>query len=488
METGFFEDEFLVPERGARAAQWLQRRMVRTSAGLALTLQDITESKAHQKALVQLANADAVTSLPNRHWLMDYLPTAVEKARSSSTMLAVLFVDLDDFKNINDTLGHEMGDQLLQAAASRLQRTIRPEDKIARLGGDEFTIVMEEAQSREEVEMVARRVIEALRTPFFLAEGEGVHSVQASVGISLFPENGTDGATLLKQADIAMYDAKAHGKGDYRFFDPRVERRLVTRLTRQAELKVAIERRELVLYYQPRVNATTGELTSMEALVRWIHPVLGMIPPNDFIPMAERTGLIVPLGAEVVRMACEQLGWWKEQGLPVVPVSVNVSARQIDTGTVSVMLSSAMKENGLDASLLEVEVTESATVTKDGVAVTELAAIQKTGVKLYVDDFGVGYSCLAQLKDLDMDGLKIDRAFTSRLGNSRSDAALFKAIVSMAHALDMRVVAEGVETVEQLKALQALGCEEVQGYLISKPVPVVEVALLLQKRFLLPPT
>ena len=222
--------------------------------------------------------------------------------------------------------------------------------------------------------------------------------------------------------------------------------------------------------------------------MRWIHPVLGMIPPNDFIPMAERTGLIVPLGAEVVRMACQQLGWWKGQGLPVVPVSVNVSARQIDTGAVSAMLASAMKENGLDASLLEVEVTESATVTKDGVAVAELAAIQKTGVKLYVDDFGVGYSCLAQLKNLDMDGLKIDRAFTSRLGNSRSDAALFQAIVSMAHALDMRVVAEGVETVEQLSALQALGCEEVQGYLISKPVPVVEVALLLQKRFLLPPT
>lgn len=486
METGFFEDEFLIPERGARAAQWLQRRMVRTSAGLALTLLDITESKAHQKALVQLANADAVTSLPNRHWLMNYLPVAVENARSSNNMLAVMFVDLDDFKNINDTLGHAAGDQLLEAAASRLQKTIRPEDKIARLGGDEFTIVVEDAQSREVVERVARNVIEALRAPFFLAAGENGHSVHASVGISLFPENGTDGAALLKQADIAMYDAKANGKGDYRFFDPRVERRLVTSLTRQAELKVAIERRELVLYYQPRVNTSSGELTSMEALVRWIHPVLGMILPNDFIPMAERTGLIVPLGAEVVRMACEQLAWWRDQGLPVVPISVNVSARQIDTGAVSAMLANAMKENGLDASLLEVEVTESATVTKDGVAVAELAAIQKTGVKLYVDDFGVGYSCLAQLKDLDMDGLKIDRAFTSRLGNSRADAALFQAIVSMAHALDMRVVAEGVETVEQLIALQALGCEEVQGYLISKPVPVVDVPLLLKKRFLLP--
>jgi diguanylate cyclase (GGDEF)-like protein len=486
METGIFEDEMLVPKRGERASQWLQRRMVRTEAGLALTLRDVTEIKAHQEALVHLANADTVTSLPNRHWLMNYLPTAVDNARSTGNMLAVMFVDLDDFKNINDTLGHATGDQLLKAAALRLQAALRPEDKIARLGGDEFTIIVEAAQTREEVVAVAERIIETLRTPFVLSDGTRQHSVHASVGVSLFPENGTDGETLLKHADIAMYDAKERAKGTYRFFEPSLERRLVTRLTREAELKLAIEGRELVLHYQPRVKGDTGEITSMEALVRWIHPVLGLIPPNDFIPMAEKTGLIVPLGAEVVRMACEQLAQWKAQDLPLVPISVNVSAQQVDTGTVSAMLADALKASGLQANLLEVEVTESATVTKDGVAVSELAAIQQTGIKLYVDDFGTGYSCLAQLKDLDMDGLKIDRAFTSRLGKSRTDAALFEAIVSMAHALEMRVVAEGVETVEQLAAVQALGCEEVQGYYISRPVPAAEMVLLLQKRFLFP--
>lgn len=484
MDTGFYEDEMQVPERGARAVQWLHRRMVRTSAGLAVTLRDVTESKTHQQVLEQLANADAVTSLPNRHWLMAYLPSAVDRARSIAKMLAVMFVDLDDFKNVNDTLGHAAGDQLLKAVALRLKAVIRPEDKIARLGGDEFTILVEVVQSREEVAAVAERVIDTLRSPFVLNEGECQHIVHASVGVSLFPQDGANGETLLKHADIAMYAAKENAKGTYRFFQPSLERRLVARLTREAELKVAIESGELILHYQPRVHCTRGEITSMEALVRWVHPTLGIVFPNDFIPMAEKTGLIVPLGAEVVRMACNQLAHWKAQNLQVVPVSVNVAAPQLDTGTVSAMLTSALQANGLDAHLLEVEVTESATVTKAGIV--ELAAIQQTGINVYVDDFGTGYSCLAQLKQLDMDGIKIDRAFTSQLLNGHADAALFKAIVSMAHALDMRVVAEGVETAEQLAALQALGCEEVQGYYLSRPVPPADVQVLLQRRFLFP--
>jgi diguanylate cyclase (GGDEF)-like protein len=477
-----------VPQHGSRAPQWLQRRLVRTGAGLAVTLRDITENKLNEEALVQMANADALTSLPNRHWLMHYLPVVLANARDSGKMLAVMFVDLDDFKNINDTLGHAAGDQLLKAAAMRLKAVIRPGDKIARLGGDEFTILVEEAQSREEVATVAERVIDTLKKPFMLGEVERQHFVHASVGISLFPVDGADGQTLLKHADIAMYAAKAHQKGSYRFFEPSLERRLVARLTREAELKVAIERRELLLHYQPRVQGNTGALTSMEALVRWAHPVMGLMAPNEFIAMAEKTGLIVPLGAEVVRMACLQLALWRDQGLPVVPISVNVSAYQIDTGSVSAMLSKALQAYALDASLIEIEVTESATVTENGLGVNELSAIQNSGIKLYVDDFGTGYSCLAQLKRLDMDGLKIDRAFTSQLLNGPADAALFEAIVSMAHALEMRVVAEGVETAEQLSALQAFSCDEVQGYFISKPVPAADAALLLQKRFLFPLT
>jgi diguanylate cyclase (GGDEF)-like protein len=488
METGFFEGEKRFPARGAQAAQWLHIRMVRSSAGLAVTLRDTTEGKAHEETLVQLVNADAVTTLPNRYWLMQHLPVAVEHARTTHTQLAVMFVDLDDFKNINDTLGHAVGDQLLRAAALRLQAVIGPDDTIARLGGDEFTIIVQAAERREDVAMLAERVIDTLKRPFVLGNGDAPHFVHASIGMSLFPQDGSDGETLLKRADIAMYAAKAAKKGTFCFFEAIQEQRLVMRLTREAELKQGIGRGELILHYQPRVRSDTGEITSMEALVRWVHPTLGLLPPSDFIAMAEITGLIVPLGAEVVRLACRQLAHWKRQGLQVVPISVNVSAQQIDTGTVSSMLVSALKENGLETHLLEVEVTESATVTKHGTAVTELAAIQHTGIKLYVDDFGTGYSCLAQLKDLDMDGLKIDRAFTSRLGNSSTDAALFEAIVSMAHALAMRVVAEGVETVEQLAVLRALGCEEVQGYYISRPVAAAEAGLLLEKRFLFPST
>ena len=486
IEAGFFEDEVRMRNTGSATVRWLQMRVVRTGVGVAVTLRDITESKSHQEALVQLANVDAVTSLPNRHWLMNYLPSAIEEARANGKLLAVMFVDLDDFKNINDTQGHAVGDELLRAAALRLKAVIDPADRIARLGGDEFTIIAQSAQTHEDVVSVAERVIDALGTPYAAGNGARPHMVRASIGISLYPQDGVDAETLLKLADIAMYAAKSSGKGKYRFFDPSLERRLVTRLTREAELKLAIERKELVLHYQPRVKADTGEISSLEALVRWIHPEAGFIPPNDFIPIAERTGLIVPLGAEVIRMTCGQLALWKKQGLPVVPVSVNVSAHQIDTGTISAMLADALISSGLDASLLEVEVTESATVTETGIAASELATIQQSGIKVYVDDFGTGYSCLAQLKRLNMDGLKIDQAFTSQLLNGPTDAALFEAIVSMAHALGMRVVAEGVETAAQLAALQALGCEEVQGYYVSKPVPGAEAGILLQKRFLFP--
>lgn len=486
MDTGFFEDEMKVPQHGSRAVQWLQRRLVRSSAGLAVTLRDITESKLHQVTLERMANADALTSLPNRHWLMNYLPEAIERARNNGNLLAVMFVDLDDFKNINDTLGHAAGDELLKAMAARFKAAIRPEDKVARLGGDEFTILVEAAQSRDEVAAVAERLIDTLHNPFVFEDTERQHFAHASIGISLFPLDGVDGQTLLKHADIAMYAAKMHQKGTYRFFEPSLERRLVTRLNREAELKIAIARKELVLYYQPRVSGDTGEITSMEALVRWVHPTQGLLPPNDFISLAEKTGLIVPLGAEVIRLACGQLAQWREQGLNVVPISINVSAQQIDAGMVSAVISSELHANGLEATLLEVEVTESATVTESGSGKEELAALQKAGIRLYVDDFGTGYSCLAQLKRLDMDGLKIDRAFTAQLLHGPADAALFEAIVSMAHALDMRVVAEGVETGEQLLALQRLSCEEVQGYFVSEPVPSAETGRLLQKRFLFP--
>jgi diguanylate cyclase (GGDEF)-like protein len=485
MESGFFEDEMVLPAGNGREAQWLQRRLVRSGLGLAVTLRDISDQKAHQAALVQLADSDPVTSLPNRHWLMRSLPGAIERARVSASLLAVLFVDLDDFKNVNDTLGHAAGDELLRAAALRLTALVRHGDCIARLGGDEFTIVLESAANEAEVLAVAARIIETLGAPFVIGEGSR-QTVRASIGISLYPRDGTDGETLLKHADIAMYAAKADGKGRYRSFQPRLSEMLVSRLTRQAELRHAIEAGQLELHYQARVLGQSGEMSSMEALVRWRHPTRGLIAPDDFIPLAEENGLIVPLGELVISAACAQLAQWKADGLPIVPLSINVSARQIDNAGISAFLADCMVRHGLDAAQIEVEITESATMANEGAGCAELSAIRALGVKLYVDDFGTGYSSLSQLRRLDMDGLKVDQSFTAQLGGGPEDLAFFTAIVSMAHAIGMRVVAEGVETEEQLRILQQLRCDELQGYYVSPPVPAEAAALLLQKRFLFP--
>ena len=485
MESGFLEDEMHLPARNGRETQWLQRRLVRSGLGLAVTLRDITDQKAHEKTLLQMANTDPVTTLPNRHWLMQTLPGAVARARGQASLLAVMFVDLDDFKNVNDTLGHAAGDELLRAAALRLKALVRQRDSIARLGGDEFTVVLESAVNETEVLAVAERIIETLATPFVIGDGS-LHTVRASIGVSLYPRDGADGDTLLKHADIAMYAAKADGKGRVRLFQPRLSEILVSRLTRQADLRHAIDTGQLELHYQARVLGQTGEISSMEALVRWRHPSRGLIAPDDFIPLAEENGLIVPLGELVISAACAQLAQWKAEGLAVVPLSINVSARQIDNGCVSTYLADCMERHGLDAAQIEVEITESATMATEDAGCGEIAAIRALGVKLYVDDFGTGYSSLSQLRRLDMDGLKVDQSFTAQLGKGPEDLAFFTAIVSMAHAIGMRVVAEGVETVEQLRILQELRCDEVQGYYVSPPVPPEAAAKLLQKRFLFP--
>jgi diguanylate cyclase (GGDEF)-like protein len=483
MANGFHEDEMYVPARDDRPAQWLHRRLIRTGSCLAVTLRDITDSKTHQQDLICLANTDPVTSLPNRHWLTAYLPEAVANAAKGGTMLAVLFADLDDFKNINDAVGHGAGDALLKAAGQRLSAVVRPQDKVARLGGDEFTIIVEGAASRDEITAMAERIIATLAEPFVVDDGDQTHSVKASIGISLYPRDGVDGETLLRHADMAMYSVKASGKGTYRFFEPGLSQRRLARLRREVELKHAITHDELVMHYQPRVNVKTGELTSMEALVRWMHPQHGLMLPDEFIALAEETGVIVALGAQVIEMTCARLALWKKQGLPVVPVSINVSAHQICSGQVSRLLGEALQRHGLDAALIEVEITESATMGDGNTALEALAAIQALGIRLYVDDFGTGYSCLAELKRLRMDGLKIDRAFTSRLLNGADDRAVFMAIVSVARAFGMRIVAEGVETAEQLQALQQYACDEVQGYYISRPLPAEEAAELLRKEF-----
>ena len=480
MGAGFHEDEVRVEQPSRLDAAWLHRRMARTSEGVVMTLRDISERRAHEAALSAQAETDTLTQLPNRHWLTQHLPRAIDRARNGGHALALLFVDLDDFKYINDTLGHAAGDELLRAAAGRLRSLMRPDDQVARLGGDEFTVILEHPLDRTIVAGFAGRMIAALNAPFEL-EGSGGRVVRASIGISMFPKDGPDAETLLKHADIAMYEAKARGKGSYCFFEAALSERLVARLALVQALTAAIDRGEFELHYQPRVDAVSGALRCMEALVRWRHPERGLVGPPAFIAVAEETGLIVPLGELVLRQACGQLAAWQADGVPLVPVSINVSPRQFDHGGMAQLFEACILQHGIPASLVEIEVTESSMMGEGPGVTDQLAAIKTLGIRLSVDDFGTGYSSLSQLQRLDLDVLKMDRSFTAGLGKNREAELLFEAVISMALVLRLEVVAEGVETLGQLEALRRMGCKEVQGYYISRPVPAAEMAVIMQR-------
>ena len=483
MQVGFYEDEREMPADNRLNITWGQRRLVRVGNGLAITLRDISERKAHVVALQRLANEDPLTGLPNRHWLMDFLPRVMQQTGANGAGLALLFIDLDEFKYVNDAHGHASGDQVLAAAAERLRSLVRPSDHVVRFGGDEFIVLLAPTESSAQTAQVANRIVTAFTMPFPV--GTEMHEVGASVGISLFPQDATDAATLIKMGDIAMYASKSEGKGQYRFFAPSLSHTLQTRSQLKHNLQEAIDKDQFVLHYQARVDAASGELCSMEALIRWIHPVHGMIPPLDFIPFAEQSGLILRIGELVMEKACMQLAAWRRAGLALVPVSINVSPKQFTSGGVHRKLAMYLERYDLVAGLLEVEVTETAMMGNQVEVLAELSALRELGVKLHVDDFGTGYSSLSQLQKLRMDVLKVDRAFTSELGKSGEGRVFFQAIVSMAHALGMSVVAEGVETQAQLEILRELACNEVQGYLIARPLPAAEMAALMHRRFLL---
>jgi diguanylate cyclase (GGDEF)-like protein len=485
MDNGFYEDEVRVSPRGPLKARWLYRRLVRSGAGIAMTVRDISEIKAHEQALSDLANLDTLTGLPNRYWFKNHLPATLEEASRDGTTVGLLFVDLDDFKNINDSLGHGAGDELLKAAALRLKCLVRPCDRVVRLGGDEFTIVLGRVAHRDDVARLSRQIIRALSEPFMLAD-QGRQLVRASIGISLFPQDGADQETLLKHADIAMYVAKANGKARYEFYETGFSDRLLARIDKEASLRQAIERDEFVVYYQPRVDTFSGDLCGMEALIRWIHPQRGLLLPEEFIQVAEDTGLILRIGELVIDKTIAQLATWKGAGLPIVPVSINVSALQFDEGLLRPTLSASLARYDIAASMVEIEITESSMMGGGEEVSNQLTAIQALGIKLLVDDFGTGYSSLSQLQRLDMDVLKIDRAFTSQLSTDASGNVLFKAIVAMAHAMGMRVVAEGVETPGQLHVLQQMHCNEIQGFLISRAVPACDIPAIIRKRSLFP--
>lgn len=483
MDEGVYQDEWAAPAASDFRGLWLDRKMVRIGNGLAVTLRDISAAKAHERNLLTMAHEDALTKLPNRHWLMSFLPGALARARENGGQVALFFIDIDNFKHVNDTLGHAAGDALLHVAAMRLKSELRPGDSLARLGGDEFTIVLEYIAEARDARLVAERIVDSFKHPIELSGGKAF--VGSSIGISLFPEHGEDIDTLLRHADIAMYAAKAAGKGRYCFYENQQYQSLMNRINSQIALENALKHDQFVMYYQPRLSSKSGEICGIEALVRWQNPERGLLSPIEFIALAESTGLILRLGKLVMEKVCAQVEQWEGMHLPMVPVSFNVSASEFNQGDVKGSLALCLERHHIKPASIELELTETMLVDDKGDAANVLAAIRSMGVKCLVDDFGTGFSSLSQLQRFDTDVLKIDQSFTAQLGRTKKAETFFRAIVSMAHALEMGVVAEGVETIEQLRLSRMLGCEEVQGYYICPPVPAAEMASLLRRRFMM---
>ncbi|KAF1852513.1 hypothetical protein Lal_00037247 [Lupinus albus] len=464
---------------GPNPQRWLSSRMVRCDAGLAVSVRDISEQKRHEKELKRLATTDSLTKIPNRYWLIGHLPDALKRAERLGNEIAVIFVDLDEFKKVNDSLGHAAGDQLLQEVALRLKAALRPGDSVVRFGGDEFMVLLENLAPGGNLLPIIGRILERIEVPLKLQET--VLSIGASLGVSRFPRDGADAESLIRSADMAMYAAKEEGRGTYRLYDQAIYEAIESAAEKERELQKAIVEDQFVMYYQPRTDTTSGLLVGMEALIRWLHPERGMIAPDEFIPLAERTGMILALGDLVMEKVLRQMASWRSAGNPVVPVSINVSALQFDNGGISNKIKSLISKYEIPAELVEIELTESAMMGNITEVAKELEAISEQGIKLHVDDFGTGYSSLSMLHKFNMDVLKVDRSFTRQICHGFRGEAFFSAIVSMAKALGMRVVAEGVESVAQLRVLRALGCDEVQGYLLAKPMPADAMLEILKR-------
>ncbi|HZF19250.1 MAG TPA: EAL domain-containing protein [Burkholderiales bacterium] len=441
---------------------------------------DITERKFDEEHIHFLANHDALTSLPNRAMFADVLTLAIQNARRYARSFAVLFIDLDRFKNINDTLGHDSGDKLLLEMGKRLSQTMRTSDFVARLGGDEFVILVQEITEAKQVASVARKVLSALVQPVTI-QGQECR-VTASIGICMFPTEAQDEVALMKNADIAMYRAKEDGKNNYKFYSQEMNLHSFERLALETSLRRGLERGEFLLHYQAKLDLNTGRITGVEALVRWQHPDMGLVPPAQFIPLAEETGLIVPIGRWVLQTACVQGVAWREQGLPPVHIAVNLSARQFADEDLVEDIADALKSSGLRPDLLELELTESMVIQNTERAGRVLREIKAMGVRLAIDDFGVGYSSLTHLKRFPIDTLKVDRSFIRDLPTDSEDKAITEAIIAMGKSLNLTVVAEGVETEEQQAFLKEHDCDEMQGFFFSKPIPPDAFAELLRQR------
>ncbi len=430
---------------------------------------DITSIKQSQSQLEHLAHHDSLTNLPNRLLFEDRLQHAISQSKRQGRQLAVLFLDLDRFKNINDTLGHAMGDELLKEVAKRLQQILRDGDTAARLGGDEFTVLVENLEDPSQAAVVAAKIQESFKTPYQLA-GRELH-ITTSIGISIYPEDGTTVADLTKNADAAMYQAKEQGRNNYRYYTSELTRTAFERLLLETELRSALQKEQLLLYYQPQISLKNGEMTGAEAVLRWHHPRLGIIPPARFIPLAEESGLIHEIGHWVLKEACEQTRYLYKQGLFQGRMAINLSVRQIMQTDLILRFEQIIAESACPPSMLQLEVTEGIFMGQMQHSVPVLDVFKKLGVSIAIDDFGTGYSSLSYLKQLPIDKLKIDRSFIRDLPNDSDAIAITQAIIALGKNLGLHIVAEGVETLAQQALLQKMGCEEGQGYLYSPPVP-----------------
>ncbi|WP_020654782.1 putative bifunctional diguanylate cyclase/phosphodiesterase [Massilia niastensis] len=441
-------------------------------------VKDISRRKQAEEALVRLASHDALTGLPNRVLLRDRLAQAIVHAHRSSTEVAVMFIDLDRFKHVNDSLGHEAGDQMIIEIARRLAASLRESDTVARQGGDEFVVVLPELNGADDAATVARKLLDNLFQPLVLC-GQEVFPA-ASIGIAMYPHDGADSATLLKSADNAMYRAKGKGGNHYCFYVPDMGAQAYEHLRMEGALQRALQRDEFLLHYQPVVDIGSGAVSGVEALLRWQPHGKPMVPPSDFIPLAEETGLIVPIGEWVLATAMAQQVIWRRQGLPPVRISVNLSARQFLGQDVAQQVAELLARTGCDPTYLTLEITESVLMENPAAATETMARLAAMGVQLAIDDFGTGYSSLASLKRFPIHSLKIDRSFVSDLTRDADDAAIVNAVIALAHSMKLNVIAEGVETSEQLAFLSARGCDQMQGYCFSRPVEPQGIEALLR--------
>lgn len=462
---------------------------VRVNDGYLVSIlaRDLSERKkaqtlllANHERLDHLANHDHLTGLPNRMFLQGHLPAAIDRSREAGAMLAVLFLDLDRFKHINDSRGHDVGDKLLQEIARRVRGTVRPSDVVVRMGGDEFIVVLEKVSDLAQVQTTAARVNEALGAPVVI-DGRAL-TATVSIGVSMFPRDGENMGELLKHSDTAMYHAKDSGRNNFQIFSPRLDQVLKRRVAIEAGLRAALKLGQFAVHYQPIIDIQTQRVCGLEALLRWRHPSQGWLSPEQFISVAEETGLIVPIGAFVMQRAMQDLSRWREQRAAVVPVSVNLSAVQLERSDIRQTIQDALERHGIAPRLLQLELTEGSLFEKRTGEVREdaIEKLREIGVQIAIDDFGTGYSSLSYLKRWRVDCIKIDRSFVRDIVTDQSDHAIVSAIIAMSRNLNIMVVAEGIEGWQQLEMLRSMGCHKAQGHLFAKPVPAEEVLRFLK--------